>query len=82
MANDDRAVQALINDGWLGEWDAPIEEWNLRGGAALVMRVMRDDLVMAWQAGEISDLLGAERFLNERIAALTGRPTTTGDTTE
>lgn len=84
MANDDtdRAVRALIDAAWLGEWDRPIDGHDLTSCVATVLRVVRDDLVMAWQNGELWDLLGAERFLNERITALTGKPTTTGDTTE
>lgn len=76
---NDRAVQALIADAWLGEW---VDGHDLSSAVATVLRVVRDDIVMAWQAGEISDLLGAERLLNERIEALTGKPTMTGDTTE
>lgn len=82
MTKNDRAVQALINECWLGEWERPVDGHDLAEAAALVIRVARDDLVMAWQDGQISDLLGAERLLNERIVALTGRPTITGDTTE
>ena len=49
--------------------------------APILLRVVRDDLVMAWQAGTISDLLDAEYWLNNRIRALTEQNTTTGDTT-
>lgn len=77
----DRAVQALINDGWLGEWDTPIEPTDLANGVALVLRIVRDDIVMAWQEGRIEQLLDVEALLNARIATLTMRPTTTGDTT-
>lgn len=49
--------------------------------APVIARIIRDDIVMAWQEGRIADLLDVERMLNERIAALSGRPTTTGDTT-
>lgn len=78
MTDKDRAVQALNEMTWAvvpGECDLP-------AAAARVIRVVRDDLIMAWDAGQIRDLLDAERLLNERIVALTGRPTTTGDTTE
>lgn len=77
----DRAVRALIDDGWTGEWDWPIGPADLANGAALVIRVIRDDLVMAWQDGRVTTLLDAEKFLNDRITVLSGRPTTSGDTT-
>ncbi len=78
----DRAVQALINDGWTGDWGETLKVSDLTGGVALVLRVFRDDLVMAWQNGDVADLLGAEEWMNARIRELTDRPTITGDTTE
>lgn len=75
MADTNRAVQALRETGWL---DAD----ELKDTVALVTRVVRDDLYMAWQAGQIRDLAGAEWFLNEQIEKLTGRRSPTGDTTE
>lgn len=50
------------------------------------MRVIRDDLYRAWQAGQIgarasvNPMLDVERYLNDRIQAL-GQETLTGDTT-
>jgi hypothetical protein len=75
MAENNRAVRALIYDGW------PSTD-ELTDAVALVTRVIRDDLYMAWQANEIRDLAGAEWFLNAQIEALTGRRSLTGDTTE
>jgi hypothetical protein len=75
MSDTNRAMQALIYDGW------PVTD-ELRDAVALVTRVVRDDLYMAWQAGEIRDLLDVEGFLNSAVAELTGRPAVTGDTTE
>jgi hypothetical protein len=34
--HEDPAVQALINDGWLGEWDYPIEVGDLVNAVAVV----------------------------------------------
>ena len=82
MAEKNRAVQALINDGWTGEWDWAIGPDDIKNGVALVTRVIRDDLYMAWQANEINDLAGAEWLLNQQIEALTGSRSLTGDTTE
>jgi hypothetical protein len=83
MSDTNRAVQALIDDSWLGEWERPIDGHDLKGAVAIVTRVIRDDLYMAWQAGEINDLAGAEWFLNRQIEALVpGRRALTGDTTE
>lgn len=72
MTDTNRAVQALTSQPWLPDWET----------VALVTRVIRDDLYMAWQANEINDLAGAEWFLNRQIEALTGRHSLTGDTTE
>jgi hypothetical protein len=75
MSDTNRAMQALIYDGW------PVTD-ELRDAVALVTRVVRDDLYMAWQAGQIRDLNGAEALLNAQIEALTGQRSLTGDTTE
>jgi hypothetical protein len=48
---------------------------------AQIIREERDAFLLGWLDGEIADLLAAERFLNQRIAAL-GVSTITGDTTE
>lgn len=77
----DRAVQALINDAWEGEWERPVEVDDLTNAVAIVTRHVRDDIVMAWQAGDIRRLADVEEFLNEGIFGLTGRPSVTGDTT-
>lgn len=34
--HDDPAVQALINDGWLGGWEEPISLWHLEQAVRLV----------------------------------------------
>lgn len=34
--HDDPAVQALIDDGWLGDWEEPITLWHLEQAARLV----------------------------------------------
>jgi hypothetical protein len=77
----DRAVRALIADAWLGEWERPVDGHDLSNAVALVLRTIRDDLVMAEQRGEIRRLSDVEEALNERIFNLTGRQTVTGDTT-
>lgn len=82
MTDTNRAVQALIDECWLGEWERPIDGHDLKNAVATVARVLRDDLYMAWQSGQIRDLSGAEEFLNAQIEALIGRRSLTGDTTE
>lgn len=71
----DRIVEFLTRQNGLAE------HTSRESDVAVVLRATRDDLVMAWQAGEIYDLLGAERWLNARIRSL-GVETVTGDTTE
>lgn len=36
QTHDDPAVQVLIHDGWLGEWDAPISVADLENAAKSV----------------------------------------------
>jgi hypothetical protein len=52
------------------------EQW------AFAIRAIRDELILAWQGGIISDLLGAEKWMNARVYGLSHEPTITGDTTE
>lgn len=78
----DRIIRELINAGYSGEWDRPVDGWDLGAIAALVLRIARDDFVMAWQDGRVRHVADAERWLNDRIRSLGVGPTTTGDTTE
>lgn len=77
---DDRAVQALIADGWVGEWDTPITATGIANGVALVLRVVRDDMLAARRAGDLDDITDVSHWLDSRVLALTGRATSTGDT--
>lgn len=44
------------------------------------LRLMRDEIVLKWQNGEIRSVADVERHMNETIRAL-GVETITGDTT-
>jgi hypothetical protein len=79
MADTDRAVVALRESLY-----DPIDWRNGVGQektVALILRVVRDDIVLAYQMGRIRSVEDVERALNARITALTGEATTTGDTT-
>lgn len=76
--HDDRAVQALMDDGWGGNWT--IGPDDLINGVALVLRTVRDDLLLLYVKGQIRTLDEVENYLNARVTALTGRSTVTGDT--
>jgi hypothetical protein len=80
--HDDRAVQALIDHGWTGEWDWTIGPDDLANGVALVLRTVRDDLILEHLNGRIQTLIQVEDFINARVEKLTGQRTITGDTTE
>lgn len=79
-ATDDRAVQALIANGWAGEWDTSITAADLANGAALVLRYVRDDMLAARRAGDLDDITDVAHWLDSRVMALTGNSTSTGDT--
>ena len=78
---EDRAVQALIDAAWKGQWDSPITDEDLAQGVAIVARVLRDDIAMAWINGDISTVVQVEQFLNRRIQSLVGGSPVTGDST-
>lgn len=48
---------------------------------AMIIREIRDGIIIAWQAGLVRNVPGVEAYLNTRIAAL-GVDTVTGDTSE
>jgi hypothetical protein len=81
-STNDRAVQALIDDGWAGEGDTLITDYGLANGVALVLRVVRDDMLAARNAGNLDDITDVAHWLGSRVMELTGQPTSPGDTTD
>lgn len=80
--HNDSAVQALIDDCWEGVWDSPITAHDLANGVALVLRIVRDDIVAARMSGDITDVTDVAHYLDSRVMALTGQQTSPGDTTD
>lgn len=78
----DRIVEFLTRENGLAE------HTSREADVAVVLRCVRDDIVMAWQRGELRGIPDVEVWLNRRIdalladAPLDARFTITGDTTE
>lgn len=81
MPETDRAVQALLDENWplAGEFASNAD---LAEAVSIALRVIRDDMYIAYQAGQVRSVEDVEAYLNLRIKRLSGASTNTGDTTE
>jgi hypothetical protein len=78
-----RIMQVLVHNGWETAIDrsAPNPNEELADIAALVIRTLRDDIMMASQSGQINLSRDLETYLNRYVQRLSGQNTVTGDST-